>query len=106
MKATRSTPLARRAASVQSRMRRSPTSAKHLGVSAVVGISRLPRPAPMMMACILLPGRHVVLEPLGQIDFGHLEFQFSIRCFFGKPNRLIARVIKQVRASCGGQGAD
>ena len=28
------------------------TSAKHLGVSAVVGINRRPRPAPMMMALI------------------------------------------------------
>src|SRR6476659_4762091 len=54
MNATRSMPLARKAASAQSRMRRPPTSAKHLGVSAVVGIRRWPRPAPMMIACMVI----------------------------------------------------
>src|SRR5262245_2434321 len=49
----RSMPLARRAARAQSSRRRPATSAKHLGVSAVVGIRRWPRPAPMMMACMV-----------------------------------------------------
>src|SRR3954470_14610956 len=50
MKTTSVTPLAANAASAQSTRRRPPTSAKHLGVSAVVGMSRWPRPAPMTMA--------------------------------------------------------
>ena len=40
------------ASTVQSRMRLPRISAKHLGAFSVVGISRLPRPAPMMMARI------------------------------------------------------
>src|SRR5438105_2507102 len=46
MKAMRSMPLAAKASKAQSRRRRPPTLAKHLGVSAVVGMSRWPRPAP------------------------------------------------------------
>src|SRR6185503_18733463 len=52
MKQMSVTPAAANAASVQSSKRRPWTSAKHLGVSAVVGINRRPRPAPMMIAFI------------------------------------------------------
>src|SRR5436853_7143348 len=62
MKAMRSMPLAAKACSAQSRRRRPPTSAKHFGVSAVVGISRRPRPAPMMIACIIPSRPHFLLS--------------------------------------------
>src|SRR6266511_274966 len=60
-------PLPAKAWSVQSRMRRPPTIAKHLGVSAVVGMSRMPRPAPMMMACM-------GAVPLIRGGFGSVDF--------------------------------
>jgi hypothetical protein len=53
MKQMSVTPAPANAATAQSSKRRPFTSAKHLGVSAVVGINRRPRPAPMMMALII-----------------------------------------------------
>src|SRR5437870_3185112 len=42
-------PMAAKASRAQSMRRRPPISAKHLGVSSVSGMSRRPRPAPMMI---------------------------------------------------------
>src|SRR3954467_15676455 len=47
MKQTRSSPLAAKASTAQSSNRLPATSAKHFGTSAVVGINRRPRPAPI-----------------------------------------------------------
>src|SRR6185503_5783059 len=69
--------------SVQSSRRRPFTSAKHLGVSAVVGINRRPRPAPMMMA--FMAGSISAPVKTRGLEFGEISFRLPGHRQFTRP---------------------
>src|SRR6266516_343152 len=86
MKQISVTPAPANARSVQSSRRRPFTSAKHLGVSAVVGINRRPRPAPMMMTFMTGSISPPVKTP--ETDFGEFSFRMRRQRYFTRCARV------------------